>query len=129
MLPRNADGKIDGVELAQQNALLALQSEARERIGAAVDALREIPVGVRSEVVDVCNLRRAAGGEIALDQVVGRVVVARNLHPRRTHSVIGVAERRHPALLLYLLRRAKASSAPVPYYGVFVNSIAPPGSR
>src|SRR6185436_13750827 len=39
------------------------------RVGRAVDALGELRVGQRLGVVDESGLRRAAGGEVALDQV------------------------------------------------------------
>ena len=87
--------KIDRVEQAQEHALLGRETEMDERIGAAVHALRELAVGVRAAVVDVGGLVRAAGGEVALDQVVRRVVVARDLHQRRAQAMVGPAQGRH----------------------------------
>ena len=91
--------KVDRVEVAEQHALLGREAERRERVRAAVDALAELAVGVRAGVVDVRDLAGAAGNQIALDQVVRGIVVARNLDPRRTRAMIGRAQGRHAGLL------------------------------
>ena len=52
--------KIDRVEEAQQDSLLALQTQSGERIGAAIHALGEIAVRVGPGVVDVGDLAGAA---------------------------------------------------------------------
>ncbi len=75
--------KVDGVEVAEQHALLGRKAQRRECIRAAVDALTELAVGVRAGVVDVRDLAGTSGTQIALDQVVRGIVVARDLDPRR----------------------------------------------
>ena len=56
---------------------------------------RELAVGVAAAVVDVGDLAGAARREIALDEIVRGVVVARNVDVRRARSMIGRAQRRH----------------------------------
>ena len=55
------------------------EAEPGERIGGAVHPLGELAEGVAAGVVDVGGLAGAAGRQVALDQVVGRVVVARDV--------------------------------------------------
>jgi hypothetical protein len=81
--------------MAQQHSLFGPQAEARERIRAAVHTFREIAVRVRAGVVDECSLGGTPRGEVAFDEVMRGVVVARNVNPRRTHPMISRAERRH----------------------------------
>ncbi len=85
-------GKVDRVEMAQQDATLHLQAEAGQRIGGAVHPLSEIGVGVAAGVVDVGELVGATGEQIALDQVVRSVVVARDTNEGRADAVVSRAQ-------------------------------------
>ncbi len=92
-------GEVDGVEEAEQHALLGPHAERRQRVGAPIHPFRQLAVRVRPCVVDIGDLAGASRGEVALDEVVRRVVIARDVDPRRAGVMIGGAERRHRALL------------------------------
>ena len=93
----------------EKHALLALDPAIHERVGAAIDAFGELAERVRSLVVDIRRLAPASGSEIALDQVVRRVVVARDLDLGRAPAMVGLADGRHRALpaACLLLRRLR----------------------
>src|SRR6185437_112675 len=63
--------------------LLGLQAEPAQRIGGAVDALGELGISIGAAVVAERHLACAPGLQVALDEVDGSVVVARNRDLRR----------------------------------------------
>ena len=84
--------EVDSVVQAHEHALLALKAQADERVRATIDALRELAERVRSMVVDVGDLRRPPGREVALDEVVRGVVFARDLKLRRAKPWISARD-------------------------------------
>ena len=63
---------------AMQNALLAPDPEGAQHIAEAIDALRELAIGPASARIDVDRLPGAPGREVALEDVGGEVVAARD---------------------------------------------------
>ncbi|MNL05123.1 hypothetical protein D3C87_1257040 [compost metagenome] len=66
--------EIDGIERAQQHALLAPEARLAQRAGKAAAARVEFGKGGRAGIVDIGHLGATAGGEVARQQVIGRVV-------------------------------------------------------
>jgi len=79
---------VDRVQMHQHDPVLHLEPEPAERVRGAIHALRELGIGIPARIVYVCELAAPAGGEIALDQVVRGVVLARDADGRRAHAVI-----------------------------------------
>src|SRR5258706_571083 len=92
-------GKVDRVGEREQHAMLHLQAHRLQPRPEAVDALGELPARVMARVVDVGDLGRAARCEVALDEVVGGVVVARNPDDGRADRMIGGAAPGHRFLV------------------------------
>ena len=95
------------VEHRDGDALLALDAEPAQRVGGAVDALGELRVGAAARVVDVGDLVAAAGGEVALDQVDGGVV----LGMIAAHDLVDHRARRERRVRRRRSRRASSRSA------------------
>ena len=95
-------GKVDRVGQGNQYPVLHFQAHRLQPRAEAVDALGELPERALACVVHVREPGRAAGGEIAFDQIVGSVVVARNSDDRRTDRMIGGAARGHAFLPITL---------------------------
>jgi hypothetical protein len=74
---------------ADQDALLRLDAELGEGAREAVDPLGEIRERIGAATVDIGDLAAATGAQVALDQVDGRVVVARDRDPRRSRRMVG----------------------------------------
>jgi hypothetical protein len=74
---------------ADQDALLRLDAELGEGAREAVDPLGEIRERIGAATVDIGDLAAATGAQVALDQVDGRVVVARDRDPRRARRMVG----------------------------------------
>ena len=72
------DRPIDRIEHAKQNAILAADAEGAQHAAEAIGAVGELAVGQRFPRVDEGDFRRAAGVEIALEDVGGEIVIARN---------------------------------------------------
>ena len=98
-------GEIDRVEETDEHPLFRAQPKSGERVGAAVHPLGELAVRVRARIIDVGDLAGAPSGEIALDEVVRGVVVARNVDPGRARAMIGGARRHDGALLRSMFGR------------------------
>ena len=88
-------GEIDRIGEREQHPVLHLQAHCLKPRAEAVDALRELAEAVLSRVVDVGDPRRAACGEVALEQVVSGVVVAGNPDDGRADRMIDAAARGH----------------------------------
>ncbi len=84
--------KIDAVLNAEEYSLLQCQTKALEGIGEAIDARREISVGVCAGVVDVRNLGFAARSKVAIQQVVSGVEALRNSQRRRARRGVYLTE-------------------------------------
>ena len=84
--------KIDRVQMRQHHPTFHFQAKTGERVRRAVHALGEFAIAVTPGVIDVGNLVRTAGNEIALDQIERRVVVARYPDIRRTDGLVHLAD-------------------------------------
>src|SRR5262249_62035270 len=71
-------GPVDRVEEREQNTLLAPDPERAQHVAEAIHALGELAVGPTSARIDIDRLVGAPGLEVALDDVGGEGVVARN---------------------------------------------------
>ena len=79
-------GPINAVEQTDQDAFLAADAERAQHIGKFVDARCQIAIGPTLALIDISELAGAAGFEIALEDVGGEIVVARDRiggHARR----------------------------------------------
>src|SRR5690606_27680275 len=77
---------------ADEDAVLGLDA-AREQAGCeAVHPPGELAVGDGPAIVDEGELVVATGGEVALDEVEGRVVVARDAQLRGSAEVLGAGK-------------------------------------
>ena len=76
--PEEGGGPVDGVEEREQDALLAPDSERAQHVAEAVHALGELAVGPTSTRIDIDRLVGAPGLEVALDDIGGEVVAARD---------------------------------------------------
>ncbi len=75
---------VDGVEQTHQHALLAADAQRAQHVAEALGALGEIGIAVFAAMIDEGDLAGAAGIEIALENVGGEIVVARDRgHGRR----------------------------------------------
>src|SRR5207244_12712321 len=61
--------EIDAVVEQERDALLHVQAEPPPRIGTAVDAQRELAIGILTGIVDESGSFAAPGSEIAFDQI------------------------------------------------------------
>ncbi len=99
MAPRNAVGQSMVSSEREQDALLAPDPERAQRMAEALHPVGELAVGPASARIDIGGLVGAAGGEIALQHVGGKIVVARDLvasraRPRaRPRASLGAASR------------------------------------
>ena len=82
---------IDGVEEADQNALLAADAERAQHMAEALDPLGKLGIGVLAAVIDIGEFVAAAGVEIALEDIGGEIVVARDGGFRRRIAHRGVS--------------------------------------
>ena len=85
---------VDGVEEADQHALFAADVERAQHMAEALDPRRQRRVGVAAAVIDIGDLVAAAGIEIALEDVGGEIVVARNGVGGRTHRGVSPGRER-----------------------------------
>ena len=69
---------VDGVEEADQDALLARDAERAQQLAEPRDAVGELPIGPAPARIDIGGLAGAPGGEIAGENVLGKIVAARN---------------------------------------------------
>src|SRR5205807_5879593 len=76
--PQKGGGPVDGVEEREQDALLAADSERAQQVAEAVHALGKLAVGPTSARIDIDRLVGAPGLEVALDDISGEVVAARD---------------------------------------------------
>ena len=83
--------KIDRVEMGQHDPVFHFQPQPGQCLSRAVDASGELGVGVTALIVDINGLAAAPGNKITLDEIVGRVVLARNIDQGRAHAVIRLA--------------------------------------
>ena len=81
--------KIDGVQMHQHDSIFHRQIQTSERIGRAVNALGQLAVGDPARIVDERGLVGAPGAQIALDQVVRSVVLARNIDNEWADAIVG----------------------------------------
>ena len=87
--------KIDGVQVRHHDAALRCQAKAFQRVGGAVDALRQLCIRITALIVDERGFAGAPGAKIALDEIVRGVVVARNDDGGRTGAVVGCGQSGH----------------------------------
>jgi hypothetical protein len=78
---KKGSGEIDAVEQAQHHPLLLPHAQPGQHIAEAVDALGKLTVGMAAGIVDEGRLVAAPGQQVALDQIRGGVVLARDAHP------------------------------------------------
>jgi hypothetical protein len=76
--PEKGGGPVDGVEEREQDPLLAPDSERTQHMAEAVHALGELAIGPASARIDIDRLVGAPGLEVALDDIGGEVVAARD---------------------------------------------------
>ena len=69
---------IDGVEQADEDALLAADAERAQHVAEALDALGKLAIGPAAARIDKGEFAGAAGIEIALENIGGEIVVARD---------------------------------------------------
>ena len=74
---------IDSVEEADQNALLAADAERAQHMAEALDPAGEVGIAVAAARIDEGGLAAAAGVEIALEDIGGEIVIARDRGRRR----------------------------------------------
>ena len=67
---------VHGVEQRQQHALFAVDAQAAQRRAETRHPVGELPIGQRVPAVDIGRLFRAAGSEIALQDIGGEIVIA-----------------------------------------------------
>ena len=83
--------EIHGVEKTEQHALFRLDTEAAQSVGGTVDPLGKLGIGEGGAIVAKGGLGAAPGLEVALDEIDGSVVVARQDDlRRRARRAIGV---------------------------------------
>ncbi len=70
-------GKIDAVVKAEQQALPGIDSQIAQHVCAAVGALRQFRVAVRSGLVEDSDPARAIWRQIAVEDIDRRVVVVK----------------------------------------------------
>src|SRR5262249_39520489 len=88
--------EIDRVGEHEQHPVLHRQSQRLEARAEAVHALGQLAEGIPARVVDERRLARAPGAQVALDQVVRGVVVARNVEGRRVDAATFASWRQSP---------------------------------
>ena len=76
--PEEGGGPVDRVEKCEQDALFAPDPERTQHVAEAVHALGELAVGPTSARIDIDRFVRAPGLEVALDDVGGEIVAARD---------------------------------------------------
>ena len=69
---------VDGVEEADQNAFLAAAAERAQHLSEALDPVGKRGIGVLAAGIDIGEFVAAAGIEIALEDIGGEIVVARD---------------------------------------------------
>ena len=82
---------VDGVEEADQNAFLAAAAERAQHLAEAIDPVGKRGIGVLAAVIDIGEFVAAAGVEIALEDIGGEIVVARDGRFRRRIAHRGVS--------------------------------------
>jgi hypothetical protein len=70
---------VDGIEETDQNAFLAPDPLGTQRGAEPIDAIRKLSVSPASALVDERRLIGATGGEVAVQNVGRKVIVARDL--------------------------------------------------
>ena len=83
---------VDAVEEAHEDALLAADAERAQHVAEALDALGEIAVGPAAARIDKGQFCGTAGIEIALENVGGEIVVARDRAFGRTRRQIRLSD-------------------------------------
>ncbi len=84
---------VDGVEQADQDALLAADAERAQHMAEALDALGKLAIGAGAAVIDEGGFAAAAGVEIALEDIGGEIVIARDRGRGRSATHRGVSSR------------------------------------
>jgi len=89
MATEKGDGKIDPVLQAQQDTLLRSHAGVAQRIGELAHPARQFAVGIASRIVDNGYFRGSRPPEVALDEIIRRVVVMRDHQQRRSLRMVG----------------------------------------
>ena len=83
---------IDAVEQTKKQALLHFDAQSAKRIGEAIYTLGQFAVGIGAVVIEISDLPGPPRPEIALDQIVRRVVIARDVNDGWADAVVGRAQ-------------------------------------
>ena len=91
---KKGNRKIDSVVQQQNDAIFHPHAESPPRVGAAVDPLGQVAVRISAGIVDESDMLGASRNQVALDQIDGGVVVARDVDLWRRDRVVRAGQQR-----------------------------------